>query len=65
MAVRFGLLGGIEVWVDDRPLDVGHVRQRSVLAALLVDANRSVSVDQLADRVWGDRPPQRFRTALY
>ncbi|MFD8379615.1 BTAD domain-containing putative transcriptional regulator [Streptomyces sp. NPDC059679] len=65
MAVRFGLLGGIEVWVDDRPLDLGHVRQRSVLAALLVDVNRSVSVDQLADRVWGDRPPQRVRTALY
>ncbi|MGY0058181.1 AfsR/SARP family transcriptional regulator [Streptomyces sp. LZ34] len=65
MAVTFGLLGGIEAWVDDRPMDLGHVRQRCVLAALLVDANRSVSVDQLADRVWGDRPPQRFRTALY
>ncbi|MFI0730030.1 BTAD domain-containing putative transcriptional regulator [Streptomyces sp. NPDC021225] len=65
MAVTFGLLGGIEVWADGRPMDVGHVRQRSVLAALLVDANRSVSVDQLADRIWGERPPQRFRTALY
>ncbi|MFK4271548.1 AfsR/SARP family transcriptional regulator [Streptomyces milbemycinicus] len=65
MAVGFGLLGGIEAWVDDQPVDLGHVRQRCVLAALLVDANRSVSVDQLADRVWGDRPPQRVRTAVY
>ncbi|WP_416986231.1 BTAD domain-containing putative transcriptional regulator [Streptomyces sp. T028] len=65
MTVRFTVLGDIEVRVDDRPLDIGHMRQRSVLAALLVDANRTVSVDQLADRVWADRPPQRFRPTLY
>ncbi|MES4907896.1 MULTISPECIES: BTAD domain-containing putative transcriptional regulator [unclassified Streptomyces] len=58
-------MGGVEAWVDDRPLDLGPVRQRSVLAALLVDVNRSVSVDQLGDRVWGERPPRRFRTTLY
>ncbi|MFE6165835.1 BTAD domain-containing putative transcriptional regulator [Streptomyces sp. NPDC056486] len=65
MTVRFAVLGDIEVQVGDQPLDIGHMRQRGVLAALLVDANRTVSVDQLADRIWADRPPRRFRSTLY
>ncbi|MFI8875599.1 BTAD domain-containing putative transcriptional regulator [Streptomyces sp. NPDC055243] len=65
MKLCFRVLGEIEAHVDDSPVDLGHLRQRSVLAALLVDANRSVPVDRLADRVWGDRPPQRWRPTLY
>ncbi|MEV0253527.1 BTAD domain-containing putative transcriptional regulator [Streptomyces sp. NPDC050732] len=65
MAARFTVLGDVEVQVDGRQIDVGHLRQRSVLAVLLVEANRTVSVDQLADRVWADRLPRRFRTTLY
>ncbi|WP_030781711.1 AfsR/SARP family transcriptional regulator [Streptomyces sp. NRRL S-920] len=65
MSLEFGLLGTIEARVDGLPVDVGHTRQRCVLAALLVDANRSVAVDELIDRVWGDRPPQRARGTLY
>jgi DNA-binding SARP family transcriptional activator/DNA-binding CsgD family transcriptional regulator/DNA-binding transcriptional ArsR family regulator len=65
MAVTFGLLGEVEVRIDERVLDVGPARQRCVLAALLVDANRSVPVDQLVERVWADRPPQRAREVLY
>ncbi|MFD9903208.1 BTAD domain-containing putative transcriptional regulator [Streptomyces sp. NPDC059063] len=65
MTARFAVLGDIEVRVDGHPLAIGHLRQRQVLAALLVDANRTVPVDQLADRVWADRPPQRFRSTLY
>ncbi|HEX5405131.1 MAG TPA: tetratricopeptide repeat protein [Pseudonocardiaceae bacterium] len=36
-----------------------------MLAVLLVEANRFVSVDQLMERVWGDAPPQRGRGVLY
>ncbi|AZM51287.1 SARP family transcriptional regulator [Streptomyces sp. WAC 01529] len=65
MSVEFGLLGTIEARANGLPVEVGHTRQRCVLAALLVDANRPVSVDELIDRVWGDRAPQRARGTLY
>ena len=65
MGTRFRLLGTIEVRVDGRVLEVGHLRQWSVLAALLLDANTTVTVDELVDRVWGERPPQRARETLY
>ena len=62
--MRFQLLGDIQVTVDGQPVDVGPVRQRSVLAALLVDVNEMVSTDQLVDRVWGDEPPASARGTL-
>jgi hypothetical protein len=55
MTVRFRLLGEVEVLHDERRVDVGHDRQRCVLATLLVEVNRPVTVDQLIDRVWADR----------
>ena len=53
MATQFRVLGQIEALVDGSVLDVGHARQRSVLAVLLIEANRVVAVDQLIERVWG------------
>ena len=39
-------------------------RQRRLLAALLLQPNRVVSTEQLADAVWATEPPATARTAL-
>jgi DNA-binding SARP family transcriptional activator len=56
--VRLAILGPLLV-VDDagREISVAAARQRTLLAALLVRANRMLSVDELAELVWDGAPP--------
>jgi DNA-binding SARP family transcriptional activator/tetratricopeptide (TPR) repeat protein len=58
-------LGPVQVQVSDKRLEIGPPRQRAVLAALAVEPGRAVQVDSLVDRVWGHRPPDKVREALY
>ena len=64
MAVEFRLLGDVEARLDGQRLEIGHVRQRCVLVALLIDVNHPVPAYQLIDRVWADEPPHKGRNAL-
>ena len=64
MTVEFRVLGGVGADVDGRPVAIGHARQQCVFAALVVDVNRTVPVDELVDRIW-DTPPQRATGTLH
>ncbi|WP_228977546.1 AfsR/SARP family transcriptional regulator [Streptomyces sp. DH12] len=55
--LEFRLLGPLEVRVAGRRLPLTAPRLRHALAALLLHADRTVSVDQLAEGVWEDRLP--------
>ena len=61
----FGLLGPLSVRDGARQVAVSAPRQRVLLAALLLDADRVVSVDSLAETLWDGRPPAGARSALH
>ncbi|HEY7604008.1 MAG TPA: BTAD domain-containing putative transcriptional regulator [Gaiellaceae bacterium] len=57
MNVQFRVLGPLEVVSDDVLVGLGGRKQRGVLALLLLDANRVVAVDRLADELYDGAPP--------
>jgi DNA-binding SARP family transcriptional activator len=70
-SMRLSVLGPVQVWRGGEILDLGTPRQRSILAALALSLGRTVPLDTLVARVWGDRPPatavstlQRYVAAL-
>lgn len=62
--LRFHVLGPLEVRDDGRVLPLGGVKQRLVLAGLLVHPNMVVSTDRLVDILWGDAPPDEASSTL-
>ncbi|HEU0248765.1 MAG TPA: BTAD domain-containing putative transcriptional regulator [Gaiellaceae bacterium] len=55
--LEFRILGPLEVIGDDGPIPLGGPKQRATLAILLLDANRVVSVDRLADDLYSGAAP--------
>lgn len=46
-------------------IDVGHARQRAVLAVLVLEPGRVVPAELLIDRIWADDPPATVRNVVY
>jgi DNA-binding SARP family transcriptional activator len=55
--LEFRILGPLEVSSDHGPIRLGGPKQRSTLGILLLDANRVVSVDRLADELYAGAAP--------
>lgn len=62
--MEFRILGSLEVEESGRLIAFGGPKQRTLLAVLLLTPNRAVSVDRLADAVWGGEPPAEAANAL-
>ncbi|GAU65740.1 regulatory protein [Streptomyces sp. NBRC 110611] len=55
--LRISVLGPLRASCDGQPVDLGHLRQQAVLAALALCAHRTVSQQELRDGVWGMEQP--------
>ena len=62
--MEFRLLGPVEVMNDGQAFTVGGARARAVLAMLLLNANRVVSADRLAEELWPGLGPARAAANL-
>lgn len=60
----YRLLGPVEAWRAGRRLSLGGPKPRALLAALLLEPGRVVSVDVLIDAIWGERPPDTARSLI-
>src|SRR5215212_6765909 len=54
---EYRLLGPLEVVHRGEVVPTGGQRKRALLARLLLEVNRTVSVDALVDALWGERVP--------
>lgn len=62
---EFRVLGQLEVRRAGAVIPVRAAKQHTLLAALLAEANRVVSVGVLMEQTWGEHPPAQARGALH
>ena len=62
--IEFRVLGPVEFLIDGAPVDCGGLKQRTVLAALLIRPDAVVSVDELIEAVWPERAPATAANTL-
>ena len=62
--MQVSLLGPLRVQVDSGDVVIAAAKERSLLAALALNAGRVVGTDVLLDALWGDAPPATGRKTL-
>ena len=60
--MEFRILGPLEVQAGSRRLDVGGIRQQTVLAMLLLSAGHVVTTDRLLQAIYGEDLPPTSRS---
>jgi predicted ATPase/DNA-binding SARP family transcriptional activator len=62
--VDFRILGSVEVIDGGTARDLGGLRERTLLARLLLSAGQVVSADRLAEDLWSGKPPPHCMATL-
>src|ERR1700681_2528039 len=62
--MEFRILGPLEVVDGVAVVPLAGVKQRALLALLLLNANQVVSSDRLVDELWAGQSPESGRAAL-
>src|SRR5579885_1628406 len=62
--LEFCLLGPLSVRSGEAAVPIPRAKERVLLAALLLDANRVVTVDALAEALWGSATPPSARITV-
>lgn len=65
MAIRYGVLGPLVVGDGERQRTVPSAKQRVLLAALLLRADRVVPAGELCEALWPGQPARRAQTSLH
>jgi DNA-binding SARP family transcriptional activator len=65
MSLVFRILGRVTVLEEGREIPIGAPRLRTLLAALLVNANQTVSAAELVQWLWDGEPPAQPLRALH
>jgi DNA-binding SARP family transcriptional activator len=63
--MEFSVLGKLEAWRDGERLALGPIKQRSLLALLVIHANQAVPTDQIIDELWAEEPARDRHNALW
>jgi DNA-binding SARP family transcriptional activator/Tfp pilus assembly protein PilF len=63
--VEFRLFGSLEWSGEGQAYEFGSLKERCVLAILLLTPGQPVAIETLIDRVWDDQPPPEARKSVY
>ncbi|GAA0834254.1 BTAD domain-containing putative transcriptional regulator [Streptosporangium amethystogenes subsp. fukuiense] len=63
--MEFRVLGPVGIWRDERFVSIVGQKQRTLLAVLVLNANRVVSHDRLLVALWGSAVPASGRRLLH
>lgn len=61
---RYLVLGPVAMYRDGRPCTPSALKQRALLALLLLSANAPVPTHRLIEGLWGEQPPQAAAATL-
>ncbi|MEO7803682.1 MAG: BTAD domain-containing putative transcriptional regulator, partial [Actinomycetota bacterium] len=60
----FRILGTVEVVHEDRSVDLGPPLEKAILARLLIEAGRILSLDRLIEDLWEGEPPASANVSI-